>query len=52
MLPVNYTTIAKKYFKKLKDKQVKKIYKEAILSIRENPYIGDAKTGDMVIITK
>ena len=47
MLPVDYTTIAKKYFKKLNDQQLKKFYKEAILSIRENPYIGDAKTGDL-----
>ncbi len=47
MLPVAYTPIAEKYFKKLKNKQLKKAYKEAILSIRENPNIGDAKTGDL-----
>ena len=47
MLPVVYTPIAEKYFKKLKDKQLKKAYKEAILGIRENPGTGDAKTGDL-----
>ncbi len=47
MLPVAYTPIAEKYFKKLKDKQLKKAYKGAILSIRENPNIGDSKTGDL-----
>ncbi len=47
MLPVTYTPIAEKYFKKLKDKQLKNVFKEAIMSIRENPDIGDAKTGDL-----
>lgn len=47
MLPVIYTPIAEKYFKKLKDKQLKNIFKEAILSIRKNPDIGEAKTGDL-----
>lgn len=47
MLPVVYTPIAEKYFKKLKDKQLKNLYKHAIINIRENPKIGDAKTGDL-----
>ena len=47
MLPVIYTPIAEKYFKKLKDKPLKIAFKEAIISIRENPDIGDAKTGDL-----
>lgn len=47
MLPVIYTPITEKYFKKLKDKQLKNIFKNAILSIRNNPYIGEAKTGDL-----
>jgi mRNA interferase RelE/StbE len=47
MLPVIYTPAAEKYFRKLKDKLLKKAFKEAILSIRENPYIGEAKTGDL-----
>lgn len=47
MLPVVYTPIAEKYFKRLKDKQLKRAYREAIIAIRENPSIGDAKTGDL-----
>ena len=47
MLPVIYMPIAEKYFKKLKDKPLKNTFKEAILSIRENPKIGEAKTGDL-----
>lgn len=47
MLPVVYTPIAKKYFKKLKDKKLKTLFKEAIIGIRKNPDIGDAKTGDL-----
>ncbi len=47
MLPVIYTPIAEKYFKKLKDKSLKNAYKEAIINIRENPNVGDVKTGDL-----
>jgi len=47
MLPVIYTSIAEKYFKKLKDKTLKNAFKNAILSIRENPDIGETKTGDL-----
>lgn len=47
MLPVIYTPSAEKYFKKLKDKALKKIFKESINNIRENPNIGQAKTGDL-----
>ena len=47
MLPVIYTPIAEKFFKKLKDKPLKNAFKAAIMSIRENPDIGEAKTGDL-----
>ena len=47
MLPITYTPIAEKYFKKLKDKQLKRTFKEAIIRIRENPDVGIAKTGDL-----
>jgi len=47
MLPVDYTTNTIRYFKKLKDKKLKEIYKEAIINIRKNPDIGEAKTGDL-----
>lgn len=47
MIPVIYTPMAEKYFKKLRDKQLKIAFKEAILSIRKNPNIGEVKTGDL-----
>ncbi len=47
MLPVIYTPIAERYLKKLKDKPLKIAFKEAIISIRESPEIGDPKTGDL-----
>jgi len=47
MLPVIYTPIAEKFFKKLKDKPLKTAFREAIISIRQNPDIGEAKTGDL-----
>ena len=43
MLPVIYMPVAEKYFRKLKDRPLKNTFKEAILSIRENPDIGEAK---------
>ncbi len=47
MLPVIYTPIAEKYFRKLKDNALKKLFKEAIINIRKNPQIGQAKSGDL-----
>ncbi|MDW7663014.1 MAG: type II toxin-antitoxin system RelE/ParE family toxin [Bacillota bacterium] len=47
MLRVEYTPIAQKYFKKLKDKKLKKSFKSAIVKIRIDPYVGNAKTGDL-----
>ncbi len=47
MLPVIYTPIAEKFFKKLKDQPLKNAFKKAIMSIRENPDIGEAKAGDL-----
>lgn len=47
MLPVIYMPVAEKYFKKLKEKKLKDTFKEAIMSIRKNPDIGYAKSGDL-----
>lgn len=47
MLPVIYYTPAEKYFKKIKDKNLKNKFKEAIHTIRMNPYIGERKKGDL-----
>lgn len=38
---------AAKYFKKLKDKKLKNLYKEAINVILQNPTIAKEKTGDL-----
>ena len=38
---------ATKYFKKLKDKKLKQIYKDAIDAILKNPMIAEEKTGDL-----
>ncbi len=43
----HFHACCEKYFKKSKDKPLKTAFKEAIMSIRENPDIGDAKTGDL-----
>ena len=47
MLPVIYYPPAKKYFKKLKDKMLKKKFEEAIIDIRTDPQIGEQKVGDL-----
>ncbi|MBW8383452.1 MAG: type II toxin-antitoxin system RelE/ParE family toxin [Youngiibacter sp.] len=47
MLPVTYMPSAEKYFRKLKYEQLKSAYKAAIYKIRENPHLGNAKTGDL-----
>ncbi|TMN18715.1 type II toxin-antitoxin system RelE/ParE family toxin [Lentibacillus cibarius] len=47
MLPVTYLNPAKRYFKKLKEKPLKKQFDHAIQTIRLNPYAGDLKTGDL-----
>lgn len=47
MHPVSYTPMAENYFKKLKDRHLKSIYKKAIINIRINPEFGEAKTGDL-----
>lgn len=47
MLPIVFLNPAAKYFKKLKDKQLRKKYETALLEIRKDPEIGDRKTGDL-----
>ena len=43
MLPVKYTTKAEKYFKKIRDKALKKKFWDAIIVLRENPMAGEIK---------
>lgn len=48
MFEIQYLPPAERYLKKLKDKNLKKQYLEAIKAIRMDPSIGNAKTGDLV----
>jgi len=47
MLPIVFLNPATKYFKKLKDKQLKKKYEMSLIEIRKAPEIGERKTGDL-----
>ena len=47
MLPIVFLNPAIKYFKMLKDKQLKKKYENALLEIRNDPEVGERKTGDL-----
>ena len=38
---------AKNFLKKLKDKNLKELFKDAIEKIAENPEVGQVKTGDL-----
>ena len=38
---------AERYFKKLKDKQLKRLFKEKIDELLKDPFIGEAKRGDL-----
>ena len=47
MAEVRFLPPAAKFLKKLKDKKLKTLYREAIDKIRENHTIGEAKSGDL-----
>jgi plasmid stabilization system protein ParE len=47
MLPVVYTPRAEKYFKKIKEEGLANTFRDAITRIRQNPNIGEQKTGDL-----
>lgn len=47
MLPVKYTTKAEKYFKKIRDKALKKRFSDAIENLRKNPMAGEVKKHDL-----
>lgn len=47
MLEVKFLPPAKKFLKKIKDKKLKDLYKDAILEIRNDYTIGSIKTGDL-----
>lgn len=47
MYDVRFLPPAAKYMKKLKDKKLKTLYKEAVDKIRKDYTVGQAKTGDL-----
>jgi len=47
MLPIEFLRPTENYFKKLKDKELKRKYYNALQDIRTNPQIGQMKTGDL-----
>jgi mRNA interferase RelE/StbE len=47
MYEIRFLPQADKYFKKLKDKQLKKAFQGALQAISEDPYAGDEKKGDL-----
>ena len=44
---VRFLPPAAKFIKKIKDKKLKALYREAIDKISENHLVGEAKTGDL-----
>ena len=47
MYDVRYSNSAARYFKKMKDKQLLQIFKQAIDELKADPYIGTQKVGDL-----
>lgn len=47
MYEIVFTSAATRYFKKIKEKPLENTYRKAILQIRENPYRGHLKKGDL-----
>ena len=47
MTEVRFLPPAAKFLKKLKDKRLKGLYREAIDKIREDPMVGEAKVGEL-----
>jgi mRNA interferase RelE/StbE len=47
MYEIRFSSAAERYFKKLKEKKLKDAYQNAIREIRQDPYIGQKKQGDL-----
>lgn len=47
MTEVRFLPPAAKYLKKLKDKKLKALYRDAVDKIREDHTVGEVKTGDL-----
>ena len=50
MYEIQFSTVAQKYFKKLRDKKLKNTFYEALHKISHNPYIGAQKSGDLTTV--
>lgn len=47
MYEIRFSPQAEKYFRKLKEKPLKKAFQEALVTISEDPYAGSEKKGDL-----
>ena len=47
MYELRFSPQAEKFFKKIKEKPLKGAFREALLSISEDPYVGGEKKGDL-----
>ncbi len=47
MYELRFSPQAEKYFRKIKEKPLKKAFQEALLTISEDPYDGSEKKGDL-----
>jgi mRNA interferase RelE/StbE len=47
MYEIRFLLQAERYIKKLKNKQLKKAFQDALQAIAEDPYAGDEKRGDL-----
>ncbi|RAM60322.1 plasmid stabilization protein [Mesotoga sp. SC_4PWA21] len=47
MFEVRFSSVAFKYFKKLKERELTEKYYRVILEIGDDPYAGEKKTGDL-----
>ena len=47
MYEILFSPPAERFFKKIKEKPLKEAYKNALLKLSENPYLGQPKRGDL-----
>jgi mRNA interferase RelE/StbE len=47
MYEILFSPASERFFKKLKEKPLKKAYKIALLKLSKNPYLGQPKQGDL-----
>ena len=47
MYEISYSRAAERYLRKIKDKHLLAVFKDAIDQLKKDPYIGTQKTGDL-----